>query len=296
MYRKVTVRVPATSANLGPGFDTLGCALTLYNTLTFERSAKTEVFGCEPRFSGEDNLALVAFRRTCEAAGVTPPPVRLTLSADVPVSRGLGSSATLIVGGAVAADALMSLRLDREALLAVANAMEGHPDNVAPALYGGLVASLQEKGQPYAIPLSLADGLHFCAFVPDYEVRTHDARDVLPKTVPFFDATFNAAHVAVLVAALAEGRDDLIRLSLRDRLHQPYRRPLMAEYGEVEAAALSAGAVAFFLSGSGSTLMALYRDAAFVEKMKNSLAALSHGWRVLPLALDREGASLTELV
>lgn len=288
--RSVTVRVPATSANLGPGFDTLGLAYSLYNTFTFECAERYEVLGCDERFRGDDNLALVAYRAACERAGIVPVPVRLTIEADVPVSRGLGSSATLLVGGVVGAKALLSLPLETADLLELVNRMEGHPDNVAPALLGGLTAAMQRDGRPYVARLPLHSSYRFCAFIPDFETSTKEARAALPATVSHADAVFNVTRVATLIPALANGDTALLRAALDDRLHQPYRRALIHEFDDVHAAALAAGAEAFFIGGSGSTLIAIYTVDGFVERVREPIARLSHHWRVLPLSPDTEGA------
>ncbi|MCQ2414361.1 MAG: homoserine kinase [Clostridia bacterium] len=178
--KSVTVRVPATSANIGPGFDSLGIALSLYNTFTFAQTEKTSVAGCEEKYANENNLALVAFRAACEKAGKSAPAVSLDIRAEVPVSRGLGSSATLLVAGAVGANALLDLGLSDGDLFEVVNRLEGHPDNVAPALFGGFTASLLDNGVPYTMALSVHPKYRFCAFVPDFETSTHEARAVLP--------------------------------------------------------------------------------------------------------------------
>lgn len=287
----VTVRVPATSANIGPGFDTLGCAFALYNVFTFEESERTEILGCPAAYAGEDNLALVAFRAACRRAGKEAPPVRITIETNVPVSRGLGSSATLLVGGAAGANLLLSLGFTREDILAVATEIEGHPDNVAPAVYGGFTAALMADSKPVATPLAVHPSLRFCAFIPDFPTDTHAARAVLPKEITFADAVFNGSHLTVLLAALSRGDTALLSLALRDRLHEPYRRALIHNFAEVEAAARAAGAHAFFISGSGSTCMAIYTDENFPAAVAPAVAGLPHGWRVLPLELDTAGVS-----
>ncbi len=289
---KVKVLVPGSSANIGPGFDSLGIALSIYNDFTFSLSDKTTVDGCDAAYCGEDNLALVAFRKACAFRGVVAPAVHLTIGGDVPVSRGLGSSSTLFVGGILAADALLGLHLTKEEMLTVANDLEGHPDNVAPAIFGGLTAALLSDGKPYAIPCEIHPSLHFCAFIPDFETKTHDARAVLPKTVPYADAVFNGSHVAVLLSALKNGNVELIEKSLRDKLHEPYRKSLIFEFDQVEAAAKEAGAIAFFISGSGSTLMAIYTDPSFPKNVKKNLVGLSHNWVVKPLEPDQIGAKI----
>ncbi len=289
----VTVRVPATSANLGPGFDTLGMAFSLYNTFTFTLAARTEVLGCEMRFCNERNLALVAFRAACEEAGVPPPPVRMTVQSDVPVSRGLGSSATMLVGGVVGACRLLCLPLDEMAMFALVNRLEGHPDNVAPALFGGLTAAMQEDGIPYVARHTVHPSYRFCALIPDFETSTKKARTALPKQLPYADAVYNVTHVTTTLSAFLNGDAALLRVSLKDALHQPYRAPLIHEYEQMRAMAEEAGAVGFFISGSGSTLMSVYTEDGFVERMTDAVKGLTHAWRVLALVPDTMGAYVT---
>ena len=286
----VTIRVPGTSANIGPGFDTLGCAFNIYNMLTFTRAAKTCVTGCPAEYANEENLALVAFRAACRRAGRQACPVSLHIETNVPVSRGLGSSATLFVGGALGADRLLSLGLSRTDIFEIANELEGHPDNVAPAVFGGFTACMVEGGHPYATQVPVHHSYRFCAFVPDFEVTTHKARSVLPANVPYADAVRNGTHLAVLLSALREGDAALLSLALSDRLHEPYRRPLIAGFAEAEKAALAAGAHAFFISGSGSTCMAIYTDDAFPAAVTAAIQACLPTWRVLPLEADLAGA------
>lgn len=287
---RVTVRVPATSANIGPGFDSLGMAFSFYNLFSFELAEKTVITGCPAAYAGEDNLALVAFRAACARAGKQAPAVHIDIGGEVPVSRGLGSSATLLVGGALGANLLLSLGLTKEDVLAVATEIEGHPDNIAPAVYGGFTASLMQDGKPLTASCPVHPALRFCAFIPDFKTSTHDARAVLPKNVPFADAVFNVSRVAVLLAALAKGDTELLSASLDDRLHQPYRASLIDGYGDVREAALAAGAHAFFISGSGSTCMAIYSEDGFAERVRPAVEKLPHAWRVLPLSLDEDGA------
>ncbi|MBQ8174393.1 MAG: homoserine kinase [Clostridia bacterium] len=287
---RITVRVPATSANIGPGFDSLGLAFAFYNTFAFEPAEKTVITGCPAAYAGEDNLALVAFRAACRRAGREAPAVHIDIGGDVPVSRGLGSSATLLVGGALGANLLLSLGLSREDILAVATEIEGHPDNIAPAVYGGFTASLMQDGKPIAVACPVHPSLRFCAFIPDFKTSTHDARAVLPKSVPFADAVHNISHVAVLLSAMAKGDTDLLSLSLQDRLHQPYRTSLIDGYDTVREAALAAGAHAFFISGSGSTCMAIYTEDGFADRVRSAVEKLPHNWWVLPLSLDETGA------
>ena len=290
MSRSVRIRVPGTSANLGPGFDSLGCAFSVYNYLTFCEAEKTEIEGCPPEFSGEDNLALVAFRAAEKRAGRPACHVKIQVQTHVPSAGGLGSSATLLAGGAMGANALLGLGLDRKTLLDLVTELEGHPDNAAPALYGGLTASMMDNGHPVTVSLPLHESYRFCAFTPECHTDTRAARRVLPTSVPHRDAVYNVSHALLLGAAFASGDTELLTLALHDRLHEPYRRSLIEGYDAVEEAALSRGAHAFFLSGSGSTLMAVYTDPEFPERVLPQISAMPHRWTVLPLLPDRDGA------
>lgn len=288
------IRVPATSANIGPGFDTLGCALSLYNYFEFSFADTTVIEGCPPEYAGEDNLALVAFRAAEKCAGRNPCGVKIKIETNVPVARGLGSSAALLVGGAVGANLLLGLGLSQNELLATVTTLEGHPDNVAPALLGGFTATMMQDGLPVAVNFPVHAGLRFCALVPDFETSTKEARAVLPTTVARADAVFTSSHVALLLSALATGDTALLGAALHDRLHEPYRRALIHEFDAVSSAAHACGAHAFFISGSGSTCMAIYTDVGFPDAMRRQLAPLSHAWQILPLDLDRSGACAVE--
>lgn len=286
----VTIRVPATTANMGPGFDSLGCAFALYNRFTFEKAEKTTILGCDKAFRGEDNLALIAFRETCRTAGIEPCPVTLTIDADIPVSSGLGSSASLLVGGAMGANRLLNLGMTRDDIYKIASRLEGHPDNIAPAVYGGLTAALMTDSEhTYVVSYPISAVWRFCAFTSDLQISTKEARAALPPSVSHRDAVFNGTHLALLPAVLMYGDISLLPTVLQDRLHEPYRTPLIADFKLLSDAALSAGAHAFFLSGSGPTCMAIYTESSFLEKLPEKMTGFSRKWHFLPLAIDREG-------
>ena len=286
----VTIRVPATTANLAAGFDVLGCALGLYNTLTFTPSDELFFEGCDLAYQNENNLAVQAYRRTLSAMGRPMPGVRVRIDASIPVSRGLGSSAALIAAGALAANALHNRPFGREELLALTTEIEGHPDNLAPALFGGLTASMRVGKRVVTMRYALHPSLRFVALVPDFPLRTQEARAVLPKEVPHADAVFNAAHVAVLLKALELGEEPVIAAALDDRLHQPYRKALIPEYDDVRRKAAENGCGAFCISGAGPALLCITKDPRFAERIRESVGTLSHAWRVWELPVDREGA------
>ena len=219
-------------------------------------------------FSKAGGMALLLTRLGLPREGLA-----VTIAAEIPVCRGLGSSAALIAGGAAAANLLHGAPLSRAELLDVTNAIEGHPDNLAPAIFGGLTASLVEEGHAHTVQLPLCQRLRWVAAVPDFELSTHTARGVLPAAVPFADAVYNASRAAVLVGALACGDHDLLRCALRDRLHQPYRYALIPEAGAVETTARECGALAFCISGAGPTLLCLTDDPGFSGRLTERCAA-----------------------
>lgn len=288
---KITVRVPATTANIGPGFDSMGCALALYNYITCEvlPAGKLVITGCPEPYQNEENLAVQGYRAVLSRLGLPNEGLSLNIRAEIPVCRGLGSSAALIAGGAAAANLLHGSPLPPAELLEVTNEIEGHPDNLAPAIYGGLTASLVEDGKPRTVKLPLSPTLRWVAAIPDFELSTHLARAVLPKEVAFVDAVYNASHVAVLVGALGRGDRELIAMALRDRLHQPYREKLIPEYNKVKTVAEQCGAIAFCISGAGPTLLALTDEASFAAQFANKCKRLEHRWNIMELAVDTEG-------
>jgi len=291
---KVKLRVPATSANLGPGFDTLGVALSLYNRFEFDTDCEgVAVSGCAPEFAGEDNLAVRAWRAVEALAGARPSGLRLQIDARVPVARGLGSSATLLAAGAAAANIALGRPLDDSALLTLIAGMEGHPDNVAPALLGGLRASILRDGRALSVEYPVHPSLGFCALVPDSEVSTAQARRALPPSVPLRDAARTLSSLALLLRALETGDAALLPWALDDRLHQPWRRKLIPDYDLAEASAKELGG-ALCISGSGSTLLCILPAAevpSFAAAMQQRLSGSPHGWRALPLQADLSGTT-----
>jgi len=265
--RAVTVRVPASTANLGPGFDSLGLALTLYNTATLAIRADAEVritvegegrgrLDREGKQSLVARAAAVAFRHL----GAEPAGLDIALHNQIPLRRGLGSSGTAILAGIAGAAALLGRAPPAEEVLRLALPFEGHPDNLAPSLLGGLVASGLADGSVLAVRVPLGAPLKAVAVIPDRELPTAEARRVLPRQVPREDAVFNVTRTALLVAALATGQYACLPEASRDRLHQPYRAPLLPGLEEVCEAARKAGALAAFLSGAGSTVLALVAE------------------------------------
>ncbi|MBR4384253.1 MAG: homoserine kinase, partial [Selenomonadaceae bacterium] len=231
---RVTVRVPGTSANCGPGFDCLGLATTIYNylDLTLIRSDKVIVEasgeGAEKIPRGRKNLAWQAVKKLLEVTGHNEfKGAIIRMKNHVPLSRGLGSSSTAIVAGLTAANEIVGSPLNRQELLKLATELEGHPDNVAPAIFGNFTVSVMDGGEVQTFSFRPRIKLKLVVAVPDFELSTRLARKVLPKKVSRADAIFNISRASMLVAALVEGREELLPLAFDDAIHQPYRKKLV---------------------------------------------------------------------
>lgn len=258
----VTVQVPATTANLGPGFDCIGAALQLHNQFKFTRNLGglvIQVSGTEAKKvqTDESNLLYQAFVKLYEHIQETPPSVKIEIQLGVPLARGLGSSATAIVGGLVAGNALAGSPLSDVQVMELAIAMEGHPDNVVPAFLGGCRLAATGSNGWEICDLTWHRDIIPVVAIPDFELSTSEARQVLPTEISRADAIFNAAHLGLLLRALATSREKWLRAALQDKLHQPYRKALIPGYDAVEAAAIAAGAYGMVISGAGPTLLAL---------------------------------------
>ncbi|WP_298904485.1 homoserine kinase [uncultured Nostoc sp.] len=295
----ITVTVPATTANLGPGFDCIGAALKLYNEFKFTRQEEGEliihVTGTEAERvqTDENNLLYQAFVKFYQHIEQTPPIVKIEIKLGVPLARGLGSSATAIVGGLVAANQLEGAPMSQSQMMELAIAMEGHPDNVVPALLGRcrLAATSGASWEICDVPWH-KDVVPVVA-IPDFELSTSEARGVLPTEVSRADAIFNMAHLGLLLRGLETGNGQWLKTGLQDKLHQPYRKALIPGYDALNIAAVSAGAYGMVISGAGPTLLAL-ADKLHSEAVE---AAMLAAWQqegitaeVRSLSLDTQGA------
>ena len=289
--KKVTIRVPATTANLGPGFDAFGCALSLYTDVTFEETQwGLEITGCDEAYAGPDNLAYTSFCAVLASMNVEVKGVKIHIDSNIPICRGLGSSAALLVAGAMGANVLHDNKLSTQGLLNITNAMEGHPDNLAPAFYGGLTASMVDNGLPVTVNFPLHPEWEFLALIPEFDLPTSKARAVLPEQVNRADAIYNVAHGAMVLKALELGDEKLLRNGMQDRLHQNYRKHLIQDYEKIEALVRSTGA-AFCLSGAGPTLLCITRNPGLEEKLAKKLADITEAnWTMLPLHVEFQGA------
>jgi homoserine kinase len=307
----VHVRVPATTANIGPGFDCLGVALTLYNHFQFTAlppsapdsppTLSIEVEGLEADRvqKNRQNLAYKAFCHFFAQLQQPIPSLHLKINLGVPLARGLGSSATAIVGGLMGANALAGNVLSQSQILDLAIALEGHPDNVAPALLGGCQLAVHNPvTQAWTLcPIQWSASIVPIVAIPDFELSTAAARAVLPQQCSYPDAIFNMAHLGLLIKGLETARGEWIRGALHDRLHQPFRAALISGFSEVQQAALEAGAEGLVISGAGPTLLALSKaDVAPAVSAQMQLAWKQKGIsaQIFPLQLDVEGAAIVQ--
>jgi homoserine kinase len=294
------ILVPATTANLGPGFDCLGMALALYNEIEVipldAPPDSTEIVEIEGEGSlelpGDDrNMIVYGMHRAFARAGVTPPPFRLKTVNHIPMMSGLGSSSAAIVGGIVAGNELIGKPLSRNDLLTLATEMEGHPDNVGPALLGGLIVAVATASLPIITQVEIPP-LQAVIVTPDLRVATDEARRILPPMLSRHDAIYNIGRAALVVQAFAKGDFDLLGRAMDDRLHQPYRKHLIKGYDDVVSAAKEAGASAVAISGSGPTLIAFAPDRhqAIAHEMRQAFAVHEINSRTWVLDVDRLGA------
>lgn len=268
----LTIRVPATSANLGPGFDCVGIALNLYNEFYFYQGSEIEL---SPGIMLLQNGSLAHQGMNLVATTIDKkvPELKIAIKAAVPRSRGLGSSATLTVAGIVAANVFLDAKLKEEELILLASRIEGHPDNAAPALLGGLVISAVAEELKY-IKVHPRNPFQVIVAVPDFELATSEARKVLPELVSHRDAVFNTGRFGLLMTSFLTGDYSLLNFSMEDRLHQPYRMPLVPGLQEVMTAAVSSGALGSCLSGAGPSVLAFCNDN--VSVIRN---AMGDTWR-----------------
>ena len=288
----IRIKVPATSANLGVGFDCMGLAVSLYSTIDFEQSSqKLIINGCDEQFQNEQNLIYQAFVRGCQFLNQPVPNVKITIDNHVPVSRGLGSSAVCIVGGLMGANLWFDSPLNKEEILTLATEMEGHPDNVAPAILGNLNVSFtdsQENIQNVAFKVS--PDLFFVALVPDYQLSTKKARQVLPKSMDYQTVSYQVGHAVALSKALENGNLELIRQAIIDKMHEPFRSKLIPDYSVVKSICQKDGGV-LYISGSGSTLMAIASNLNDAQKIIDETKKSFPNWETHLLSVDTKGAS-----
>lgn len=268
------VSVPATSANVGVGYDCLGLALDLFARFRFERADALAIDGCPERFRGADNLVWTSYLEACRQMYQRPLGLHVSIDSPIPLSGGLGSSSTCVVAGVIAAQLLHGHPLDQSRVLDIATIIEGHPDNVAPAVLGGLVSSFTDTRRTRSLRFDVHDELRFVAIAPPYEVRTADARKAMPTSVPTELAVWQLGHCVACVEALRSADMELLSAACQDRLHEPHRSKLIRDYEPLRRTALAAGAAAFLISGSGSTMLAVCKGDDEAQKVGEAVLGM----------------------
>ena len=254
------VKVNATSANVCVGFDVLGLALDITNEFSFEKSDKFEFVGFEKQYSSpKSNMVYRAYRKVFEKLNKKPIPVRIGFKGDIPVSRGLGSSSSLIVAGIFAANEALNKPLSVEELYDIACEIEGHPDNVAPAIYGGLVASFKNDDKYKSIIYPVNNNLKFLVIIPPFKLSTHEAREALPKVLPYKDIVNNLSRIVNIPYAFNNGDVRLLKELFNDKVHEPYRGKLIQNYDNIKNDLKDLNC-AFAISGSGSCMLVICEE------------------------------------
>lgn len=311
---KVSVKVPATSANIGPGFDCLGIALPIYNIITIEETVLPGT-GIEINLMSEDevidemifdniprdetNIVYKAVEMLYNSIGQEPSELKINIQSQIPVTRGLGSSASVIVGGLMAANKLLGSPADEVALLSIATEVEGHPDNVAPAILGGFVLSSQEDdGSIICRKLNWPEEWNLTVCIPDFELSTNIARSVIPQQIPLQDAVYNAKHLAMLIEAVEKKDKKLMKAALKDKLHQPYREKLVPGMREImEAFKHEEGVLGCVLSGAGPSILIISHKYD-VDKIKSTVKEIWEGQSIKAdirtLKVEENGAEIIE--
>lgn len=288
--KTVRVKVPASTANLGPGFDTLGMALDLYAWIEMRVAGQTGItlFGDQMKGLPTDkgNLLYKVAQQVFERAGVSHPELSIAMYSEIPLTRGLGSSASAIVGALAAANALLERPLPLDELFQMATALEKHPDNVGASLFGGLTVAFWDGVRAEHIRIEPDARLEVLVAIPHFQLSTEKARHVLPREQSLGNAVFNVGHASVLVAALCTGRLDMIAPAMKDALHQPYRAPLVPGLSKLLDEATAHGALGVALSGAGPTMLALVDRGS---SRKAELEAFMRG------TLQQEGIDATLL-
>lgn len=283
-------KVPATTANMGPGFDSMGMALELYNKLGMEETGsgleiKMQGIGSDTLPKDETNLCYKAAKYFFDKVNYPLKGLKIEIYNQIPIARGLGSSSSIIVGALMCANEIAKTNFDKAQILNISGEIENHPDNIAPAVMGGIVVGAVEKTQVLYKKVLPKDDLSAVCLIPNYELKTEDARKILPKNLERADAIYNISRTALVVLALQTGDYDLLTKACHDKLHQPYRKKLIKEYDAFMKITMENGSIASFISGSGSTLMSLCKKAEeqkifnelktyFLEQDKNNMVKI----------------------
>ncbi|HIV61713.1 MAG TPA: homoserine kinase [Candidatus Butyricicoccus avistercoris] len=295
----IEVKVPATSANMGSGYDSIGIALNLYNTIKMEESDCidiSDVSGASIPMD-ETNLIYQCAKKVYDICGKPLKGMKIIEQCDIPQTRGLGSSSACTVAGILGANALLGNPLDRESMIDLAANIEGHPDNSTPAILGGFCVALLEYGKVWSVRVPMNGKVEFITFIPDFELSTEKARAALPKTIAHHDAVFNLSRAALLAGSLTTGKLENLGVAVGDCLHQPYRFDLIPDGRELVHAAKAMGALGTFISGAGPSIIAVVdaNDKTYLSRAEMYCEHNFPHWKPIRLVCDEVGAVVTEI-
>ncbi len=292
----VEVRVPASSANIGPGFDSFGIALTMYNSIRVSETDKgLYINNINPtRFipSNDNNLVYRAVMRAFDEVGYCAKGLKISQKSDIPMTRGLGSSSACIIGGLIAGNVLSGRKLTSQRIFELANEIEGHPDNVAPALFGGFCISCVDDNQLYRKTIRIKNDIKFVAMIPKYFVVTKKSRGLVPLEIPTSDASYNLSHSAAMAVCLATGDYENLSVYCKDKIHQQYRKNIVVDLENIIEKSIEFGALAAYLSGSGPTIIAIIKsdDNHFIGKITDYFSKHDIKRDCVLLSCDNTGA------
>jgi homoserine kinase len=294
----IRIQVPATSANLGSGFDSLGIALNLYNQVWMEESDTISITSKDdvPIPKDETNLIYWAAKSLYERCGHKLPGLKIIQLNNIPMARGLGSSSACIVAGILGANRMLGSPLSQKELTDLAAEIEGHPDNTTPAIEGGLVASAMEAGRVYSVSVPVSEKIRFVLFIPPFELKTEKARSVLPQQYSRDDAVYNLSRSALMTASLFSGKLENLRVAVQDKIHQPYRSGLIEHLDDVFRMSYELGSLGTYVSGAGPTIISMVSSneaERFSTLAKSRLKEKGiNGWKIETLTADPNGAQI----
>ncbi|MFI3228159.1 MAG: homoserine kinase [Clostridia bacterium] len=294
----IKVTVPATSANMGSGFDSIGIALSMYNVFYMEEQDSIEIITDDPEIPTDDsNLVYQCAKKVYEMCGKELKGLKIISECEIPQARGLGSSSACIVAGIIGANALLGNPLTKQNIIDLAGSMEGHPDNSTPAILGGFCVAMLEYGKVSHVRVPISHKLDFVAFVPNFELKTEKARMALPETIAHKDAVFNLSRAALLAGSLVTGDLHNIGVAVGDCLHQPYRYGLIPQGEEISTVAKGLGALGTYISGAGPTIIAMVdkKDKTYLSRAKMYCEEKYPNWTPYQLTSDEIGAIVEKI-
>ncbi|NLB80226.1 MAG: homoserine kinase [Clostridiaceae bacterium] len=299
----ISVKVPATSANIGPGFDSIGIALNLYNTISVEEIEQgliIDITDETKKFLPLDkkNLVYRAMRSVFDEAGYSSKGIHIIQTNSIPVTRGLGSSSASLVAGVMAANIICKAKMDKDDIISFVSNFEGHPDNATPAIMGGFTVSVIENKKTYYQKIKIdSNKLKFGVFIPNFILKTKKARNILPSVVPHTDAVYNLSRAALLTAVMCTGYYDNLITALDDKLHEQYRKCFIKGADEIFRFAKQIGAYGSYISGAGPAIISIIStdiEQYFSKKTKEFLSQKYDNWSFITLQADNIGARLTQ--